>query len=302
MSKYYCISCDYDAKVKSSFDKHLKTKKHMNASKSQHLVNQKSTFSQPKVNILPGQTVTPFQCHYCFKFFKFKQSMYKHIKYSCKKNKDEDLKELARLLNEKDSQMQTMQTTMQKQIDKLTNKLQIQNVVHGNVNQTQNNNNIYNIQLLNHADTDYSHLTTKDYIQCLKKCNLCVKNLIERVHFNENKPENMNIYISNIKGSYAMIYKEDKWQIVNKKEQIDNIYDYNEVVLETWYDEYKEQYPEIIASFKRYLKNREASCVLNRVKEQILLMLYNNRQMITENEPIEKNWKRNAPSISFHQT
>ena len=129
-----------------------------------------------------------------------------------------------------------------------------------------------------------------------------MKNLIERVHFNENKPENMNIYISNIKGSYAMIYKEDKWQIVNKKEQIDNIYDYNEVVLETWYDEYKEQYPEIIASFKRYLKNREASCVLNRVKEQILLMLYNNRQMITENEPIEKNWKRNAPSISFHQT
>ena len=148
MSKYYCVSCDYDAKVKSSFDKHLKTKKHMNASKSQHLVNQKSTFSQPKVNILPGQVVTPFQCHYCFKFFKFKQSMYKHIKYSCKKNKDEDLKELARLLNEKDSQMQTMQTTMQKQIDKLTNKLQIQNVVHGNVNQTQNNNNIYNLSLI----------------------------------------------------------------------------------------------------------------------------------------------------------
>jgi hypothetical protein len=42
--------------------------------------------------------------------------------------------------------------------------------------------------------------------------------------------------------------------------------------------------------------------VLNRVKEQILLMLYNNRQMITENEPIEKNWKRNTVSISFHQT
>ena len=48
MSKYYCVSCDYDAKVKSSFDKHLKTKKHMNASKSQHLVNQKSTFYRVK--------------------------------------------------------------------------------------------------------------------------------------------------------------------------------------------------------------------------------------------------------------
>jgi hypothetical protein len=42
--------------------------------------------------------------------------------------------------------------------------------------------------------------------------------------------------------------------------------------------------------------------VLNRVKEQILLMLYNNRQMITDNETIEKNWKWNTRSISFHQT
>jgi len=253
----------------------------MLSSQSQHLVNQKSTFSQPKVNILSVHAPTPFQCHYCNKFFKFKQSMYKHIKYTCKKNKDEDLKELARLLNEKDNQMEKMQLSMQKQIDKLTQKLQIQNVVHGDVNQTHN---IYNIQLLNHSDTDYSHLTPMDYVQCIKKCNLCVKNLIERVHFNESKPENMNIFISNIKGHYAMVYKDDKWQIVNKKEQIDSLYDCNEVVLETWYDEYKEQYPEIIKSFKRYLKNRDESNVINRVKEQILLMLYNNRQMITDND------------------
>ena len=275
MKKYYCECCKYDAKVKSSFDKHLKTKKHIESSKSQHLVNQKSTSSQPKVNLFLDPKATQFQCHYCNKYFKFKQSMYKHIKYTCKKNKDEDLKELARLLNEKDHQIATIQSSMQKQIDKLTNKLQIQNVVHGDMN------NIYNIQLLNHSDTDYSHLTPLDYVQCIKKCNLCVQNLIERVHFNENKPENMNIYISNIKGNYAMIYKDDKWQIVNKKEQIDKLYDFNEVVLETWYDEYKEQYPEIIKSFQSYLKNCDESNTINRVKEQILLMLYNNRQMVT---------------------
>ena len=78
-----------------------------------------------------------------------------------------------------------------------------------------------------------------------------------------------------------MIYKDDKWQIVNKKEQIDKLYDFNEVVLETWYDEYKEQYPEIIKSFQSYLKNCDESNTINRVKEQILLMLYNNRQMVT---------------------
>jgi hypothetical protein len=109
-----------------------------------------------------------------------------------------------------------------------------------------------------------------------------VKTLIEKVHFNEKKPENMNIYISNIKGNYAMVYRDNKWQIVNKREQIDNMFEYNEVVLETWYDEYKEQYPEIIASFKRYLKNRDESIIINKVKSKILLMLYNNRNMIVD--------------------
>ena len=286
MNKYYCKCCNYNAKVKSSYDKHLKTKKHMESSKSHHLVTPKSPFSHPKVTILQDTTLTPFQCHYCNKQFKYKQGMYRHIKYTCKKNKDEDFKELARLLNEKDKQIEKkdkqiekMQLTMQKQIDKLTQKLQIQNVVHGDVN---NQNNIYNIQLLNHKDTDYSHLTPKDYMRCIKDCNHCVKSLIEKVHFNEIKPENMNIYISNIKGNYAMIYSGNQWQIVNKKEQIDDLYEYNEVVLETWYDDYKEQYPEVIKSFQRYLKNKDENDIINDVKKEILFMLYNNRKMIQE--------------------
>ncbi len=212
--------------------------------------------------------------------------MYKHIKYTCKKNKDEDLIELARLLNEKDKQLnekdkqiEKLQLNMQKQIDRLTQKLQIQNIVHGDINQQ---NNIYNIQVLNYNDTDYSHLTHKDYMNCIRDCNNCVKTLIEQVHFNYKKPENMNIYISNIKGNYAMIFKDNKWQIVNKQEQIDNLYDCNEVILETWYDDYKEQYPEIIKSFQKYLKNKDESDIINNVKNNILLMLYNNRKMILD--------------------
>ena len=80
-----------------------------------------------------------------------------------------------------------------------------------------------------------------------------------------------------------MVYKQDKWQIVNKKTQIDDIFDYNEVILENWYDEYKEKYPNIIQSFQRYLQNRDEDVVLNKIKEEILLMLYNKRKMI----PIE---------------
>ena len=297
MSKYYCFVCDYDAKQKSNYTKHINTKKHKTRISESH---QKSTFSQPKSTFsqpLVNQKSTfseKFQCKYCDKCFKFKQSMYKHIKYVCKKNKDEDFQELARLLNEKDKQLvlkdkqmdkqlalrDNKMEMMQKQIDKLTNKLQIQNINQGIV---QNGNNTINIQVLNHQDTDYSHLTPTDYISCIKDCNKCVKSLIEKVHFNSNKLENMNIYLSNIKGKYLMIYKDNTWQIQDKKTQVDRLYDNNEFVLEAWYDEYKEKYPSIIKSFQRYLQNRDEDEMLNNIKEEILVMLYNKRKMI----PIE---------------
>ena len=280
MVLYTCIQCHYSTKRKTEFQRHLKTMKHKNATESQHLVNKKSTFSQQKVNIFSETCTTPFQCHYCDKCFKFKQSMYRHIKYTCKKNKDEDFKELARLLNEKDKQIHDNtkeMEKMQKQIDKLSNKLQLQTV--SNVNNGVINN--INIQLLNHGETDYSHMTPHDYITCIENCNKCVKTLIEKVHFNIRKPENMNIYLSNIKGKYVMIYKDNTWQIQDKKKQVEDLYDYNEMVLENWYDEYKEKYPHIIESFQRYLKNRDGDVLLNKLKDEILLMLYNNRKMIS---------------------
>jgi len=50
-NKYYCKYCDYNAKVKSSFNKHLKTNKHKKSTQSQQKVNIESTKSQQKVNL-----------------------------------------------------------------------------------------------------------------------------------------------------------------------------------------------------------------------------------------------------------
>ena len=155
---------------------------------------------------------------------------------------DEHLKELSRLLNEKDNQFEKMQ----KQIEKLINKLQIQHVNNGTIL----NHNVYSIQILDYNNTDYSHLTESDYVNCIADVNLCVKTLIEKVHFNEKKPENMNIYISSIKGNYVMVYKNNTWQIQDKKEQVDDLYEYNEIMLTNWYQEYKEKYPQMIQIFQ----------------------------------------------------
>ena len=294
MSKYYCFVCEYDAKQKSNYDKHMNTKRHKKLSTKcyPNVIQSYPNVIQSYPNVIQNKSdENKHKCKYCDKTYKYRSGLSKHIKYTCKKNTDEDFKELARLLNEKDKQLaikdkqmdnqlalrDKKMEMMQKQIDKLTSKLQIQNVNQGIV---QNGNNTINIQLLNHQDTDYSHLTPNDYMSCIKDCNKCVKSLIEKVHFNVNKPENMNIYLSNIKGKYLMIYKDNAWQIQDKKSQVDELYDTNECVLEMWYDDCEEKHPDIIASFQRYLHNRDQDETLNNIKEEILVMLYNKRKMI----------------------
>ena len=188
MSKYFCVCCDYDAKVKSSFDKHLKTKKHQNALNSQPKVSPKLAKVSPYYEHCAYseqiKSCDAFQCKYCDRLFKHRSSLSKHIKYTCKKNKDEDLKELARLLNETIKDKDTQLNKMQKQINKLTNKLQLQtfnknNNITTHYNLTNVNNAVNNIYLLDYSQTDYSHLTERDYITCIKDCNHCVKTLIE---------------------------------------------------------------------------------------------------------------------------
>ena len=121
-------------------------------SESDYLENSESYSSDPNKYI----------CKYCKKEFKYSQGLSKHVRYNCKFNKDEDLKELARLMNiqmqkmdEKDKQIDKLH----KQIEKLTSKLQITSYNNnGTINNITNN-----YKILNYNKTDYSHLTHKDY-------------------------------------------------------------------------------------------------------------------------------------------
>ena len=139
------------------------------------------------------------------------------------------------------------------------------------------------IKILAYKDTDLSHLTDKDYLKCIKHSNFCVPNLIEKIHFNPKKPENHNIYISNLKNNYVMIYNGNKWMICDREDSIQSLIDENEGILEQKIEEWLEngnEYPEIMKKFNRYIEKKEDDRVLNKVKNEIRLMLFNNRDMI----------------------
>lgn len=272
MNHYICSYCNFSTLLKANYDRHILTLKHLKVSLNAPKVSQKSQKSKPKVSQkdLLEKNNTNYDCKYCGKIYKHKQSVNKHIKYSCTKNKDEDLKELVRLMNlqiqQKDKELQYQKEQnekQQKQIDKLMDKLKVPNITN-----IQNN-----INLLSYKDTDVSHLTDIDYSGAIKQVTFCVKSMIEKIHFNPLKPENRNIYISNIKDKYIMVYEDNNWNLKNKSYELDNLYDKNEMLLEDWLESYGT--PELRDKYSRYLNNKENEDTMIMIKDEIKLMMYN---------------------------
>jgi hypothetical protein len=247
---YSCEKCNYHTVRRENYNRHMLSLKH-------NKENNEDTL-----------------CTYCNKKFKHSQSMYRHIKYTCKKNKDEDLKELVRLMNLQMDQQRNQilikdrEIEYQKQqIDKLMDKLQVNHIT-------------TNINILSYRDTDLSHLTNKDYMNAIKKVTYCVKDMIEKIHFNPLKPENMNIYISNMKDKYIMVYEEGNWIIKHKSSEIDNLYESKEILLEDWLDQYGTD--ELRQKYNKYLSNKENDDIMNTIKDEIKMMMYNKKLKLTE--------------------
>jgi hypothetical protein len=238
------------------------------------------------------------KCNFCNKILSSRQSLWRHLKICDEKKKDdtvrESMTELANILNEKDKQLERKDKILLEELNKKEKEHQIQIkelIEKAGIMTTNNISNITNIQnnfkLLNYKETDASHLTENDYVKCLEHYNFCVPHIIRKIHFNPKKPENHNIYISNLKNNYVMIFMNNKWKVKNRDETISNLIDEKQILLEKKIQEWVEsgkQYPKIMAKFNRYLEKREQDDVINTIKEEIKLLLYNNRNMIIESK------------------
>ncbi len=287
-----------------------------NYTKLPQKLHKNNTFLHKKYTKISLNSAKTYKCSFCDKDFSRKDSLKRHLKTCKEKKKDETVKEsmeeLVKLLNEKEKQLKESQKEKEKQLkesekkDKQLAKIlsdkdkqlmdelkkrdkQIEELIKkaGIVNSNNVTNNIQNnFKLLNYKETDTSHLTENDYVKCLEHYNFCVPHLIKKIHFNPKKPENHNIYISNLKNSYVMIYINNKWKVKNRDETISRMIDDKQIILEKKIQEWVEsgiQYPKVMARFSRYIEKREENDVINAIKEDIKLMLYNNRNMIIEN-------------------
>ena len=316
MVNYTCYRCGYSNINKSNIIRHIGRKKtcysklininldvckeyilnglsyeeYQETIKSQQKNNNDTSFIQQKNNKM--STKGEYKCKFCEKILTYKQSYYRHLKTCKEKQQEEEVKdsmiELVKILNkkldEKDKEFKMELDKRDKQIDELIKKAGISN---STIN-VQNN-----IKLLSYSDTDRSHLTDKDILKCLKHSNFCIPYLIKKVHFDVNKPENHNVYISNLKNKYVMMYDGNKWECKDREEQISNLMDDNEGIIEYKLEEWLEKgvkYPEMMKKFNTYIEKKDNNKVINIIKDEIKLLLYNNRNIVikeTSNKELE---------------
>ena len=315
MVLYVCPRCGFNNKIKTKYTIHLRRKilckpkvsddnlyyEYVKYNIEEKIVNfkniQKSSKNPQKIpqkkNNIPKksskntQKISKNKCNFCDKKLSSYKNLWRHLKTCKEKRKmeeaDKTIKELVNLLNiqieEQRRELEKKDKELEKrnnQIDELIKKAGIQNSTI-----TQNIQN--NIKLLAYKDTDISNISDKDIMKCLNHNNMCVPHLIKMIHLNPRIPENHNIYISNLKNGYIMVYDGDKWTTLNREDVIDNLINDKQCLIEERIENWIEngqRYPTIMKKFERYLEKKENNVVLDKIKEEIKLMLFNNKNLV----------------------
>ena len=163
----------------------------------------------------------------------------------------------------------------------------VDNRVINNTNTTNNNttNNIY-VTVAPYGKEDLSsYMTEDDILHFLFMGVMSIPELIKFIHFNKNKPEFHNIYISNIKSKYAKRYDGKKWNVCDKDDAIEEEYMRACDFLEGVYDEYKSK--EILGELTKtkmdkFMIRKDDKDYVEKMAAKILMILYNNRDIVEE--------------------
>ena len=282
MPLYSCHFCNLSTKLKTDFNRHLKTSKHKRKIEEFRSENEKTlkmSQNEPKMsqnepkrakNEPANLENLKFEnrCKYCDRVFKTKANMRRHELHRCEIGIQNSnlIKENLELKKEKKK--------LYTQIDKLIEKAGNTTMIQGN--QTNN------IQLNNYGKEDISHITDSLKGQYLKIPYGAIPKMIEAIHFNDNKPENKNIQLTNKKENTIKVFQNNKWIYKNKEETINDLVDGKYMILDNFYEvletnqELTDYTKGTYLNFRDHLDNQTKE-VIDKLKKECELVLLNNR-------------------------
>jgi hypothetical protein len=196
-------------------------------------------------------------------------------------NKNDDSTNVLKILHEIIKDMNLLKQTnieLQNKIKSLEEK--VVEVKPTNINLINNNNNI-TINIIGFGNEDLSFINET----CIKKLIYTgydsVKNYVKLVHFNDDKPEYQNIYISNKRQkNEVMVNDGNKWNIAQTDDIIDKIFSKSITFIQDKLDTLKNTLPETkIKGVNRLIKdyNEDDTKIIKKLSKEVVLEIYNNR-------------------------
>jgi hypothetical protein len=245
-----CDICIFSSKIKTHYIRHLNTKKHLNNEKNyeadneekyiiHHKIPQNTTFSPHNTTkIEDHENKKIFNCKYCNKDYSRIDSLNRHIEKNCKEKK-----ELDKMKNEK-MKLQEIIKSQTKQINKLLEKngKQINNTQNNNSNNTINN----TIHINNYGEENLEMLTDEFKERCITRPFYAIIDIIRKIHFNDDYPENKNMRIVNKRDNKIQVLTDGKWQYRYKEEAVKYAFDDSNERLEQFYVEKSHKFRKFI--------------------------------------------------------
>ena len=249
--KYFCKRCGHMSKQKNDMRKHYNRTKQcrpiLNDIQIETLIselnenNKNESCLNPKLNPFESK-LNPFEsnliktehkedsnkenkhkCIYCEKIYSTNSNMCKHLKICKEKIKKEKLKQeeialMKQIMGQKDAEIAEIKANSKEEKDLLRKQVELLMTKIGNTNiETQNNNNITNIQINGWGHEDTSHLTDTFLRFCYDRPFTSIQRVIEAVYFNPNCPKNWNTMIKDDKSSKVLIYDAEKNAWIKKE-------------------------------------------------------------------------------------
>ena len=228
-------------------------------------------------NLITNINKNRHKCHNCNRTFTRSDSLSVHLDGRCPILKSNIIMKeelMSNLIKEMDEMKQEIAKLKDENVKyKTINTNNIQNAEH-----IQNNNN--NINIIAYGKEDLSYILDKDFKQILNKGFKSVPTLVEYIHFNKDKPENHNIYISNMRDNYILIYDGQSWKLKERDDFLqDMIYNKSDILS----DKFEELLAQLDDSTKKkfgnFLNEKDEDHVILQIKKDLKMILYNNKNL-----------------------
>lgn len=229
---------------------------------------------QNHLNNIKGCTKPKFSCKYCGKGFTSNTNMYRHMRTICSVKNDVDNNK--NTIHERLTTLENLTNNLIKENKIINQRLNILQKKLETINIVQNDDTIVNISIVKYGTEDIKKLDKNELIKIISHDSIL--ELIEMIHFNEKYPEYHNIYIPNMKDKYAIQYDGNNWNLIDKKELIDVIYNDKKNYIKENLDTIKNSLTK--SQTKKlilFLSTDDNDSRILQIKEKIKLLLYNKR-------------------------